>query len=296
MERILIIDFGSQYTHLIAKEVRKNNVYSDIVPYNKLNLDLDNVKGVILSGSPHSVIKNTYPTIDLDLFKDLPILGICYGSQVIAKKFGEKVVSSGKREFGKHIVNVSPNFFVHQQQISVWMSHNDTIVSENNINVFARTDNNVIAAFRVKGKKIFGLQFHPEVSHTEFGDIIFKNFIELCEITTKYTIPNYKEKTIQSIKEKVGDDKVLMAVSGGVDSTVVARLLYEAIGNNLLCVFIDNGLLRENEVEDVEKSFQKMGLNLKTINATNSFYFNFKKYRCSRIEKENNRFYLYKSF
>ena len=279
MDKIIIIDFGSQYTQLIAKQIRKLKVYSEVVPYNKFDVGEigENIKGIILSGSPYSVVEGCYPTLDEDFLKEttIPILGICYGSQLLAKVYGEDVTEGEDREFGRHTIDILDNNALLKNimpNIAVWMSHNDTISSEKNIHVLAKTSNDVIAIFKVKEKNIYGLQYHPEVSHTLFGRCVFNNFLKICRIKREYTVKNFIKEKIAELKEKIGDDEVIMAVSGGVDSTVAATLLHKAIGKNLHCVFINNGFLRKGEDEDVPRYLREYGLNLSSLDESDLFF------------------------
>ena len=277
--KILIIDFGSQYTQLIAKNIRKNRVFSHIIPYqNFQNFLLTNeYKGIILSGGPYSIIENkNYPSINFQRCKNLPILGICYGAQLLAKEHGEEIAKLHKSEYGAHDIykefDVQSIFSIEKKKFSVWMSHNDTIVTSENLDIWAKTEQNNIAAFKVKNMNRFGVQFHPEVSHTSFGKQILSDFITECKINRIYTICNIHKNIIQDIKNTIKNDKVVMAVSGGVDSTVSAMLLQEAIGNNLFCIFVDNGLLRKNEVKAVKKILTSLQINLKIIDASDVFF------------------------
>ena len=234
---------------------------------------------MILSGSPHSVINGNYPTINENLIRlsEIPILGICYGSQLIARIYGEEVEKKEIGEFGKQDIiiydNVNNNLlFDMPNKLSVWMSHSDTITTNNNIRVLSKTENNVIAVYKVKNKSIYGVQYHPEVSHTQLGKDIFTNFIGICKIKYDYNMTDFVKLKINQLKYDLGDDKVIMAVSGGVDSTVAATLLHRAIGDNLYCVFVNNGLLRKGEYEQVQRCLLNCGLNVRSIDESQRFY------------------------
>lgn len=278
-EKIVIIDFGSQYTQLIARRVRELNVYCEIYPFNKVP-ELDNsTKGIILSGSPYSVVQDDAPHIELDnLQSRFPVLGICYGAQYIAQQAGGEVLNSGSREYGRaHLSFIDETNILMKGiplQSQVWMSHADTIKQvPSNFTVISSTDKVEISAFQVKGTKTWGIQFHPEVTHSTEGQILIGNFvIGICGCAQDWTSESFVEQTISSLKNELGDDHVIMALSGGVDSTVAAVLLHKAIGANLHCFFVDHGLLRKNEFNQVLDSYQHMGLNVKGINASKLFF------------------------
>jgi GMP synthase (glutamine-hydrolysing) len=277
-EQILILDFGSQYTQLIARRVRELNVYCEIHPYNHIPEIHSNYKGVILSGSPCSVRDEGAPDVDLKLFKDIPVLGVCYGAQLIAHKSGGLVLPSQIREYGRARLTSVDQHNELLKEISidsqVWMSHADTISSiPDEFEVIAGTPSVKIAAFRLKGKKLFGIQFHPEVTHTTEGKNLLRNFVvTICGCTQDWTPDQFVETTVADLKKKLGNDKVVMALSGGVDSTVAAMLVHQAIGKNLYCIFVDNGLLRKDEFDQVLKSYKGMGLNIKGVDAKDKFY------------------------
>jgi len=278
-EKILIFDFGSQYTQLIARRVRELNVYCEIHPFNHLPEIDPNVKGIILSGSPHSVFDEEAPKIELDSIRgQLPVLGVCYGAQLTAFEAGGKVTRSEHREYGRanlDFVNTDCPIFRHITRHSqVWMSHGDTIQAlPEDFERVASTQNIEVAAFQIKGEPTFGLQFHPEVTHSVEGKQLLQNFlVEVCGCTCDWTAAHFAEETIAMLKEQLGSDKVVMALSGGVDSSVAATLLHRAIGKQLYCIFVDNGLLRKNEFEEVLHSYQDMGLNIKGIDAKERFY------------------------
>lgn len=276
---ILIIDFGSQYTQLIARRIREINVYCEIHPYNHIPQITNNIKGVILSGSPYSVKNPEAPRPDLSIFrKKLPLLGVCYGAQLIADVSGGEVMRSETREYGRaHLDFVNdkhPLFKGVSPNSQVWMSHGDTIMQiPENFEIIASTHDVKVAAYSVKDETTYGIQFHPEVYHSTEGTKILKNFVvDICGCKQDWTPASFIETTVNELKEKLGNDKVVLGLSGGVDSSVAAMLLHKAIGNNLYCIFVDNGLLRKNEFENVLHSYQDMGLNVKGIDAKNRFY------------------------
>lgn len=278
-EQILILDFGSQYTQLIARRLRELNVYCEIHPYNKIPQLHPFIKGVILSGSPHSVREETPPKPDLVQFKGkLPLLGVCYGAQFLAHFFGGEVGKSNTREYGR--ANLS---FVDRgcelltsipDNSQVWMSHADTILKmPDNYQLVASTHDVKYAAFSVKNEQTYGIQFHPEVFHSTDGTQLLKNFVYgICGCKGTFTPDSFIDTTVTELKEKLGNDKVILGLSGGVDSSVAAMLLHKAIGANLHCIFVDNGLLRKNEFESVLDSYQHMGLNVKGVDAKQRFY------------------------
>lgn len=268
MEKIIILDFGSQVTQLIGRRLRELNVYCEIHPFNKApQLDAD-VKGVILSGSPASVRGENAPFVDLGEIKGkLPLLGICYGAQFLAYHYGGMVENSDSREYGRAMMSVkadSPLFKGIPQTSQVWMSHGDTItrLPEGAV-VIGSTDDVDNAAYHIEGEETYAVQFHPEVFHSEYGAEMLKNFVvRICGCSCSWTPDSFIETSVAELKSKLGDDKVILGLSGGVDSTVAAVLLNRAIGANLTCIFVDNGLLRKNEFEDVLESYQDMGLNV----------------------------------
>ena len=277
-EQILILDFGSQYTQLIARRVRELNAYCEIHPFNKIPSITPDIKGIILSGSPCSVRDAGSPDVDLSLFKKIPVLGICYGAQLVAHKTGGKVLPSQIREYGRARLTTVDHQNELLKEISldsqVWMSHADTIESiSDDFEIIASTQTVKIAAFRKKGENLFCIQFHPEVTHTVEGKNLLRNFVvHICGCAQDWTPDQFVETAIQALKEKLGNDKVVMALSGGVDSTVAATLVHRAVGKNLYCIFVDNGLLRKNEFEQVLMSYQGMGLNIKGVDAREKFY------------------------
>ena len=282
-EKIIILDFGSQYTQLIARRVRELNVYCEIHPFNKkVELD-DSVKGVILSGSPFSVLQENAPQVDLQRYLgNKPLLCVCYGAQYLAHNHGGQVQRSQKREYGKASLEIkknnSPLFENVSTSSQVWMSHGDTIFEiGDNFEILASTNDVEVAAYGSKegvfDQPVYALQFHPEVTHSLEGPAILKNFIlNISGCSGSWTPESYIEETVNSLKERVGDKSVLLGLSGGVDSTVAAVLLQKAIGDRLHCFFIDNGLLRKNEYEQVLESYNGLGLQVYGINAQREFY------------------------
>jgi len=277
-EQILILDFGSQYTQLIARRVRELNVYCEIHPYNHIPAVTSSIKGVILSGSPCSVRDAGSPDVDLTRFGNIPVLGICYGAQLMAHKNGGTVLPSQIREYGRALLTTVDHHNELLKEISldsqVWMSHADTIASiPDTFEIIASTPSVKVAAFRKKGEHIYGIQFHPEVTHSLEGKNLLRNFVvHICDCAQDWTPDLFVESTVEELKTKLGDDKVVMALSGGVDSTVAAMLVHKAIGKNLYCIFVDNGLLRKNEFEQVLTSYKGMGLNIKGVDAKDKFY------------------------
>jgi GMP synthase (glutamine-hydrolysing) len=277
-EQILILDFGSQYTQLIARRVRELNVYCEIHPFNKIPEITSSIKGIILSGSPCSVRDQNAPDVELSVFKGLPVLGVCYGAQLIAQKSGGSVLPSQIREYGRARLTTVDHHAELLKEISidtqVWMSHSDTIAQvPDSFEVIASTPSVRVAAYHVKNSNTYGIQFHPEVTHTVEGKNLLRNFVvHICKCSQDWTPDQFIETTVAELKARLGDDKVVMALSGGVDSTVAATLIHKAIGKNLHCIFVDNGLLRKNEFEQVLDSYQHMGLNIKGVDAKQRFY------------------------
>jgi GMP synthase (glutamine-hydrolysing) len=281
-ERILIVDFGSQYTQLIARRVRECEVYCEIVPYNKLPQLTGDIKGIILSGSPASVRQKDAPKVDVaKLIAFGPVLGVCYGAQLMAQSFGGLVEKSNMREYGRAHLNIRKSKDALLKGISdncqVWMSHADTIKDiGDKFELIAASDSIDVAAFRSKkntfAHPVYALQFHPEVYHSTEGAKILSNFLfDICGCSHKWTAASFVEETVRSLRKQIGKEKVMLGLSGGVDSSVAALLLEEAIGDNLLCIFIDNGLLRKDEYEAVLEKYLQMGLNVKGINAGKRF-------------------------
>ncbi len=277
-ETILILDFGSQYTQLIARRVRELNVYCEIHPYNKIPKDLSNLSGVILSGSPFSVRDKDAPIPDLSKIKGKkPLLGVCYGAQYLAQSYGGEVLPSEIREYGRaNLGFIEKNCTLLKgmsDQTQVWMSHGDTILSiPEGYRVTTSTESVKVAGYKIDGEETYGIQFHPEVYHTTEGSILLKNFlVDICGCSQNWTPDSFIETTVESLKKKLGNDKVVLGLSGGVDSSVAAVLLHKAIGSNLYCIFVDNGLLRKNEFEDVLHSYKDLGLNVRGVDSTDRF-------------------------
>lgn len=279
-EKILILDFGSQYTQLIARRIRELNVYCEIHPYNNIP-ELDCIKGVILSGSPYSVRQKEALIPDLSKIKGkLPLLGVCYGAQFLANNFGGEVKNSNTREYGRANLNYIDDKCKLFKDIplnsQVWMSHGDTIAKiADNYKITASTSNVKVAAFEIHGEESFGIQFHPEVYHSTDGSKILKNFIvDICKCSQNWTADSFIEATIAELQNKIQGDNVVLGLSGGVDSSVAAVLLNKAIGKQLTCIFVDNGLLRLNEFDAVLDSYKGMGLNVIGVDAKREFYSN----------------------
>jgi len=278
MEKILILDFGSQYTQLIARRVRELSVYCEIHPFNKIPALDASVRGVILSGSPFSVRDENAPTPDLSAIKGkLPLLGVCYGAQFPAPPAGGGGPPPPSRESGRAMLTVGDADDALMRGLpkttQVWMSHGDTITSvPANYKIVASTEDVRVAAFHVEGEQTWGIQFHPEVYHSTDGTQLLKNFVAgICGCKQEWTSESFVEATVRELREKLGDDKVVLGLSGGVDSSVAAVLLHKAIGKNLYCIFVDSGLLRKNEFEDVLESYKNMGLNVKGVKAGAKF-------------------------
>lgn len=278
-EQILILDFGSQYTQLIARRLREINVYCEIHPYNKIPEITNNIKGVILSGSPHSVREENPPKPNIENIKGkLPLLGVCYGAQFLAHFYGGEVGKSNSREYGRaHLEIKDPENKLLKDVATdsqVWMSHGDTILTiPENYKITASTHDVKVAAYSIVGEDTHCIQFHPEVYHTSEGIKILKNFaFHICQCTGDWTPASFIDTTISGLQKQLENDKVILGLSGGVDSSVAAMLLHKAIGKNLHCIFVDNGLLRKNEFEHVLESYKHMGLNVKGVNAKDLFY------------------------
>ena len=278
MEKILILDFGSQYTQLIARRVRELNVYCEIHPFHKIPSLDDSVRGVILSGSPCSVRDAGAPNPDLSAIKGrLPLLGVCYGAQLLAAAYGGEVSPAPSREYGRAMLTVGDASDSLIQGLpkttQVWMSHGDTITRvPDNYRLIAGTEDVRVAAFRIVGEQTWGIQFHPEVYHSTDGTQLLRNFVvNICGCSQTWTSESFVESTVRELRVKIGDDKVVLGLSGGVDSSVAAVLLHKAIGRNLYCIFVDSGLLRKNEFEDVLASYKDMGLNVKGVKADAKF-------------------------
>ena len=278
-EKIIILDFGSQTTQLIGRRVRELNVYCEIVPYNKFPKGDESVKGVILSGSPFSVYDDNAFKIDLSEIRGkYPILGICYGAQFIAYTNGGKVEPAGTREYGRAHLNQFDKgnilFKGVKENTQVWMSHGDTITAiPENFCAIASTDKVKIAAYQAKGEKMWGVQFHPEVYHTEDGTQLLKNFVvEVCGCKQNWSAASFIETTVAELRAQLGNDKVVLGLSGGVDSSVAAVLLNRAIGKNLTCIFVDHGMLRKNEFKNVLHDYECLGLNVIGVDASAKFF------------------------
>lgn len=278
-ERILILDFGSQYTQLIARSVREANVYCEIIPFSKTFEFDSNLKGIILSGSPFSVNDQNAPVVDIKaLIKQVPVLGICYGAQLTAKTYGGRVEKSNKREYGRamlEVIHTSKLFENIPFTSQVWMSHGDSILElPQGFEVLATTESIPVAAFKSSQENpLYGLQFHPEVYHSVEGKQILKNFlVNVCKCNQDWTPAHFITDTVVELKEKIGNRHVVMALSGGVDSTVAATLIHRAIGDRLHGIFVDNGVLRKNEFEEVLATYSTIGLNVKGVDAKQLFY------------------------
>jgi GMP synthase (glutamine-hydrolysing) len=277
-EKILILDFGSQYTQLIARRIREINVYCEIYPYNNYPFPDESVRGVILSGSPASVRDKNAPRPDLSAIKGkIPLLGVCYGAQHLVHNYGGEVSASNSREYGRaNLVSINaddPLFSGIKPGTQVWMSHADTItIIPEGYEITGSTADVKAGAFRIRGEKTWGIQFHPEVYHTTEGTKILTNFaVDICGCSQNWTPDSFAGSAISNLKEKLAGDKVILGLSGGVDSSVAAFLLHKAIGKNLTCIFVDNGLLRRNEFKKVLDSYLGLGLNVRGVDASDRF-------------------------
>lgn len=280
-EKILILDFGSQYTQLIARAVREAHVYCEIIPYHKEIEFESGLKGIILSGSPFSVNEEKAPDVNVQEFiTKVPVLGVCYGAQLTAKRFGGIVAKSNKREYGRAVLQKEKDDLLLKNvsaQSQVWMSHADTILElPKGFELLATTDSIPVAAFKKNGaetKPLYGVQFHPEVYHSTEGKKILHNFlVNICGCTQDWTPAHFITDTVAALKKKIGDRKVIMALSGGVDSTVAATLIHKAVGDQLHGIFVDNGVLRKDEFNQVLVTYAKIGLNVEGIDAKQRFY------------------------
>lgn len=278
-QKILILDFGSQYTQLIARRIRELNVYCEIYPFNHFPQPDESVKGIILSGSPFSVNDPDSPDLNLsDFTSKFPVLGVCYGAQLMAKNNGGAVGKSAHREYGRSMIQTTavenPLFEGMSATSTMWMSHADSITAlPEGTELLATTESIPVAAFRFKNTDTYGIQFHPEVTHSDEGKLLLKNFVlNICRCNPDWTPAHYITETVEEIRKAVGEDKVILGLSGGVDSSVAAFLMHKAIGKALHCIFIDNGLLRKNEYEQVQAAYQNLGLNVKAVDATQEFY------------------------
>lgn len=278
MEKIIILDFGSQTTQLIGRRIRELNEYCEIVPYNKFPEDTSDVKGVILSGSPYSVYDPAAFKVDLsNIRKKFPVLGICYGAQLMVHDEGGKVEPASSRQYGRAMLSDIDSgdrlFRGIKENSQIWMSHGDSITElPDNFKKIASSGELEMAAYRIEGEKTWGVQFHPEVYHSSDGMVLLENFLDICGTTKQWSPTAFIESTVQELKEKIGRDKVVLGLSGGVDSSVTALLLHKAIGKKLTCIFVDHGLLRKNEFESVMKDYEHLGLNVVGVNAKDYFY------------------------
>ncbi|MCK5824305.1 MAG: glutamine-hydrolyzing GMP synthase [Ichthyobacteriaceae bacterium] len=279
MQKILILDFGSQYTQLIARRVRELNIYCEIHPYNNLPEDIESYKATILSGSPFSVRDAEAPQPDLSKIRGVaPLLGVCYGAQWLAQNDGGDVQPSKHREYGRanlaKVDNSSELMKGIEVGSQVWMSHGDTITTlPESFKVIASTSDVDVAAYKIEGEDTYAIQFHPEVYHSTDGKQLLENYlVNIVGCVQDWTPDHFVDSTVADLKAKIGDDKVILGLSGGVDSTVAAVLLQKAIGDNLTCIFVDNGLLRKNEFESVLDQYKHMGLNIIGVNAKQRFY------------------------
>ena len=277
-QKVLILDFGSQYTQLIARRVRELNIFSEIIPFNKAPEDLSAYKAVILSGSPHSVRSEDAPRPDLSKIKGkIPLLGVCFGAQFMAAHYGGKVEASSIREYGRANLKTihSDDAFLKGIEINsqVWMSHSDTITElPEGATCLASTADVKNAAYRFQNEDTYAIQFHPEVYHSTQGTQLISNFLmDIAGFTGDWTPDAFVEETVAELKETLGDDRVILGLSGGVDSSVAALLLHQAIGSNLHCIFVNNGLLRKNEFEEVLEQYKGFGLNVKGVDASDRF-------------------------
>ena len=276
---ILVLDFGSQYTQLIARRIREINVYCEIHPWNKVPEIGENVKGVILSGSPFSTLDEEAPAPDLSGIRNkLPLLGVCFGAQYLANTNGGRVLPSKIREYGRaHLNTIYANneLTVGMTEGSqVWMSHGDTIAEiPSDFELICSTEDVKVAGYKINGEETYGIQFHPEVYHSTEGKTLLNNFIvNICGCSQDWTPDSFVDETVANLKAQIGDEKVILGLSGGVDSSVAAMLLQKAIGDNLHCIFVDNGLLRKNEFDAVLHSYKDLGLNVKGVDAKQEFY------------------------
>tara|TARA_B100000902_G_scaffold228299_1_gene216753 strand:- start:644 stop:2173 length:1530 start_codon:yes stop_codon:yes gene_type:complete len=277
-EKVLIVDFGSQYTQLIARRVRELFIFCEIYPFNSIPENLKEYKAVILSGSPFSVRSENYLKIDLSKIKgEIPLLGVCYGAQFLAHFYGGEVTSSNKREYGRaNLVDIDfsdPFFNDISNKSQVWMSHSDTIkILPNNGILIASTEDVKNAAFKIDNELTYGIQFHPEVYHSSEGKKILENFlVKISGLKQDWTPDSFVEMTVKKLENEILSEKVILGLSGGVDSSVASVLLDKAIGSNLICIFVNNGLLRKNEYEEVLAQYKGMGLNVKGVDASKKF-------------------------
>ena len=278
MEKIIILDFGSQTTQLIGRRVRELNEYCEILPYNKFPEDTKDIKGVILSGSPYSVYDPSGFKTDLSRIRGVfPVLGICYGAQFMVHADGGKVEAAGSREYGRtFLAEIDPSDELLKgipDGSQIWMSHGDSItVIPEKFKKIASTADVEMAAYRIEGEKTWGVQFHPEVFHTSDGMLLLENFLDICGCRKEWSPASFVESKVKELREQLGKDKVVLGISGGVDSSVAAVLLNKAIGKNLTCIFVDNGLLRKDEFQNVLKDYEHLGLNVIGVDAKEYFY------------------------
>ena len=278
-QKIIILDFGSQTTQLIGRRVRELNTFCEILPYNKFPKEDEGIIGVILSGSPYSVYDPEAFKLDLSMLRGrYPILGICYGAQLMSYNLGGKVEPCGKREYGRAHLEVSdkdcPLFRGFDAHSQVWMSHGDTITAlPDEFVKVASTEDVELAAYRSKSEHLYGVQFHPEVYHTQQGSLLLKNFVvDICGSRQDWSPAAFVESTVKELKEQLGQDRVILGLSGGVDSSVCATLLHRAIGDRLTCIFVDHGLLRKNEFHDVMRDYEGLGLHVIGVDASEKFF------------------------
>lgn len=278
MEKIIILDFGSQTTQLIGRRVRELHEYCEIIPYNKFPEDFSGIKGVILSGSPYSVYDPKAFKLDINsIRKKLPVLGICYGAQLMVHEANGKVERAESREYGRAKLSTIDHddrlFRGIKEDSQIWMSHGDSItVLPEDFKKIASSDDLEMAAYRIKGENTWGVQFHPEVYHTTDGITLLENFLDICGSKKQWSAASFIDSAVEEIKDKIGNDKVVLGLSGGVDSSVTAVLLHRAIGKNLTCIFVDHGLLRKNEFETVLADYEHLGLNVIGVDAKDYFY------------------------
>lgn len=278
MEKIIILDFGSQTTQLIGRRVRELNEYCEIVPYNKFPENDENIKGVILSGSPFSVYDPSAFKVDLsNIRQKYPVLGICYGAQFMAYSSGGNVEAAGSREYGRaNLTFIDKNdalFKNINEGSQIWMSHGDSITAiPQSFKKIASTADVELAAYHVEGEQTWGVQFHPEVFHSLDGLLLLENFLDICGCARDWSPASFIETTVAELQQQLGNDKVVLGLSGGVDSSVAAVLLHRAIGKNLTCIFVDNGLLRKDEFETVQRDYEHLGLNVVGVQAKDYFY------------------------
>ncbi len=278
-ETVIVLDFGGQYNQLIARRVRENNVYCEVMPYSASVEEIrgKNPVGIIFTGGPNSVYEENAPKCSNEVFElGIPVLGICYGSQYMSYALGGKVAPAEKREYGKTVINLKKSLLFDgiDDETVCWMSHTDHIETiPDGFKIIASSDSCPVAAYENTEKKLYSVQFHPEVNHTPEGSKMLRNFLyKICGCSGDWQMSDYAKRSIEALKEKIGDKKVLCALSGGVDSSVAAVLLHKAVGDNLTCIFVDNGLLRKNEGDDVERIFKnQFSINMIRVNAKDRF-------------------------